>query len=227
MSVFAGIYELTEASRYLYVTAPESSPHYSTFHRWVRSGLPLPEGSSIPTRDLTLTFEDLVSLRMIVTLRVAGFSLQHIRRVYQWLTEITGYRRPFALKDLWISQTEIFIEMEGLLSATRRGQYAMEFVKQWLSHLRRPLEDTIDLTFKKFDGKEVASSWTPYTYVVLDPLVQFGTPCIDGTRIPTKAIWSSFSGGDTLKAIARDYGVPLVKMESALEWERKIAGITR
>lgn len=224
MPAFAGIYELAEASRYLYITAPQRPPHYSAVRRWIRSGLPVPEARSIPAKDLFLTFEDLVSLRMIVALRVAGFSLHHIRRVHQWLENVTDYTRPFALKDLWISQTDIFIEMEGLLSATRRGQYAMEFIKEWLHRLHRPPDVSLDLTFKKENGKEVASKWTPQPYVVLDPLVQFGAPCLEGTRIPTTAVWSMFMGGDEPEAIARDYGVGLMKVQASLEWERKIAG---
>lgn len=225
MSAFAGIYELAEAGRYLYITAPEKPPRYSAVRRWVRSGLPVSEGPSIPAKDLFLTFEELVSLRMIVALRIAGFSLQHIRRVHQWLQDHTSYLRPFALKDLWVSETDIFVEMAGLLSATRRGQYAMEFVKEWLRRLRRPLDDSLDLTFMTVNGKEIACSWMAHPYVVLDPLVQFGAPCIEGTRIPTTAVWSMFRGGDKPRAIARDYGVSLLKVQSALEWENKIAGV--
>ena len=225
MTAFAGIYELPEAGRYLYVTAPRKPPHYSALHRWVRSGLPDPEARSIPAKSLFLTFEDLVSLRMIVALRIAGFSLQHVRRVHRWLIEVTGYPRPFALKDLWVSETDIFVEMYGLLSATRRGQYAMEFIKEWLLQLRRPLGDGLDLTFKEEHGKEIASSWTPYPYIVLDPLVQFGLPCLERTRIPTRAVWSMFLGGDRPAVIAKDYNVALAKVQASIEWEEKIAAV--
>lgn len=228
MSAFAGIYELAEASRYLYVTVPGKPPLYPALHRWVRSGLPAPEAPSIPAENLFLTFEDLVSLRMIVALRIAGFSLQHIRRVNSWLQKATDYSRPFALKDLWVSEMDIFIGMErALLSATRRGQYAMEFIKEWLRHLRRPPDSSLDLSFKKIAGKEIASTWTPHPYVVLNPLVQFGTPCIEGTRIPTRTVWSMVMGGDRPEAIAKDYDVPILKVQSALEWEKRLAEFTR
>jgi uncharacterized protein (DUF433 family) len=161
---------------------------------------------------------------MIIALRVAGFSLQHVRKVHEWLKRATAYPRPFALKDLWISETEIFVEMENFLSATKQGQYTMDFIKSWLKRIRRP-QNTLDLTFKKIDGNEVASSWIPRQYVVLDPLVQFGTPCIEQTRIPTSTIWSMYRGGDSLETIAKDYGIPLEKVEAGLEWETTIARI--
>jgi len=154
------------------------------------------------------------------------FSLQHIRGVHKYLQYLTGYRRPFALKDLWISETEIFIEMEGFLSATKRGQYAMEFIKDWLHRIRRPDIGDLDLTFEPREGREVASAWTPHPQVVLNPLIQFGAPCLQDTRIPTVAVWSMCIGGDTPETISKGYNVPLFKVQSALEWEEKIAGIT-
>ena len=224
MAAFAGIYELSEASRYLYVTAPEKRPNYYSLRRWVRSGLPSPEVRSVPAKDLFLTFEDLVSLRMITALRIAGFSLQHIRGVHKYLVNRTEYPRPFALRDLWVSETEIFTDMEGyFISATRRGQVAMEFIREWLYRLRRTLPDTLDLSFRKQNGNEIACAWMAYQCVLLDPLVQFGTPCIRGTRIPTKSVRYMFLGGDAPTAIARDYGVPLSDVECALEWEEKLA----
>jgi len=224
--MYEGIYELCDAGRYLYVTAPQRLPHYTTIHRWVRSGLPSAEAQALPKRELFINFQDLVSLRMIISLRIAGFSLQHIRRVHKYLQNVTSHIRPFALKDLWVSETDIFIEMEGFLSATRRGQYAMEFIKEWLHRIRRPDIGSLDLTFKISNGREIASTWIPHPYIVLNPLVQFGAPCVQDTRIPTVAIWSMFMGGDTPEAIAQSYNIPFFKVESALEWEEEIARIT-
>jgi len=224
--MYEGIYELRDAGRYLYVTAPQRLPHYTTIYRWVRSGLPSVEAQALPKRELFINFQDLVSLRIIISLRIAGFSLQHIRRVHKYLQGLTGLNRPFALKDLWISETDIFIEMERFLSATKRGQYAMEFIKDWLRRIARPDIGNLDLTFVGSKGREMASAWIPHPYVVLNPLIQFGAPCVQDTRIPTEAVWSMFRGGDTPESIAKGYHVPLFKVQSALEWEEKVAGIT-
>ena len=224
--MYEGVYELRNAGRYLYITAPQKLPHYTTIHRWVRTGLPSAEAQALPERELFINFQDLISLRMIVSLRLAGFSLQHIRRVQKYLQDLTGHRRPFALKDLWISSTDIFIQMEGLLSATKHGQYALEFIKVWLQHIRRPDIGDLDLTFVQSDSGDIASTWTPQPHIVLNPLIQFGAPCLQDTRIPTIAVWSMFKGGDMPENIARGYGVPLFKVQSALEWEGRIASIT-
>jgi len=224
--VYEGIYELRNAGRYLFITAPQKLPHYTTIHRWVRTGLPSAEAKLLPKRELFINFQDLVSLRMVVSLRLAGFSLQHVRRAHQKLQDFTGQSRPFALKDLWISKTDIFVHMEGLLSVTKHGQYAMEFIKDWLQRIRRPDIGDLDLSFVECDGQEIASAWTPEPNIVLNPLIQFGAPCLKDTRIPTSAVWSMFKGGDMPESIARDYRVPLIKVQSALDWEKRIASIT-
>jgi len=223
--VYDGIYELRNAGRYLYITAPQRLPHYTTIHRWVRTGLPSAEAQALPARELFINFQDLISLRMIVSLRLAGFSLQHVRRVHRYLQELTGHNRPFALRDLWISNTDIFIRMEGLLSATRHGQFALEFIKDWLQRIRRPDIGDLDLTFEESEFGETASAWIPQPHIVLNPLVQFGAPCLQDTRVPTVAVWSMFKGGDMPENIARGYGVPLFKVQAALEWEEQIASI--
>ena len=225
MSTSNGTYELADVGRFISVTAPRRPPHYTTIHRWVRSGLPDSDSTRVKARELFISFEDLISLRMIIALRQAGFSLKHVREVQLWLRDATNYSHPFALKDLWLSDSEIFIDMEGfLLPATQRGQYAMDFVREWLQQLQRPNIGPLDITFESFNGKVRASAWTPHTNVVLNPKVQFGAPCIEGTRIPTKAVWSMFQGGDTPTTLAKDYGISLDKIRSALAWEKRLAG---
>jgi uncharacterized protein (DUF433 family)/DNA-binding transcriptional MerR regulator len=223
--VYEGIYELRNAGRYLYITSPQKTPHYTTIFRWVKSGLPKPHKKRLTDREIYINFQDLVSLRMIISLRIAGFSLKHIRGVHKYLQDLTGLKRPFALKDLWISGRDIFIEMEGFLSATKRGQLAMEFIKEWLKRIKRPDVGDLDLRFEQKGGKEIASSWIPEPQIMLDPLVQFGAPCLLDTRIPTASVWSMYKGGDSPTSIARSYNIPLYKVESGIKWEEEIANL--
>lgn len=226
MSDFLGMYEMAEAARYLHVTAPRRPPNYSAVRRWIRSGLPDPETISRPATELILSFEDLISLRMVVALRIAGFSLQHIRRVHNDLCRITGYSHPFAIKDLWISNTDIFVQMDGWLSVTKRGTYAMEFVKDWLREIRRPIDESLDIGFKRVNGHEIAADWSPHPNILLNPLIQFGAPCIEGTRIPTNTVWDMYRAGDRQQAIANNYRISLFQIESAVEWEKELASVT-
>ncbi|MBI2171007.1 MAG: DUF433 domain-containing protein [Chloroflexi bacterium] len=224
MSNYVGIYQMAEASRYLSITAPKTKPGYPTVRRWVRSGVLLNSELDRKEVEVVLSFEDLISLRMIVALRLAGFSLQHIRKVHLWLqNEVTHYPRPFALRDLWVSTTDVFVRMEGaFLSASRQGQFALEFIKDWLRELRRPDTGPLDLTFEKFDGKERAIAWSPHAHIALNPKIQFGSPCISGTRIPTYSVWGMHRAGTPEITIANDYKVPVDAVKAAIDWEQKI-----
>jgi uncharacterized protein (DUF433 family) len=216
------LYELSEASRYLFATAPERPPHYVTVWRWARSGLA--GQRERPVSGGLITFEELVSLRMVTALRLAGFSTQHVRQVHAWLKESTGYPRPFALRDLWVSETQVFVDMEQrLISATREGQYAMEFIRGWLRKLRRPYDGFGEMEFANVEGHDVALLWRSHPHVVMRPSIQFGSPCVEGTRVPTRSIWLMRLGGDSETLISRAYGLTSEQTKAALEWEQLLA----
>lgn len=222
-----GIYELVEATRYLRATIPDRPPTYGKMLRWVRKGLSCPKLVGAQGKELYLTFEELISLRMVVALRQSGFSLQHVTRVENYLRGLLSYEHPFAVRDLWFSGTQIFVEMEHeLLSASRHGQLAMVILKSWLHALKRKTfvdKEFMDMAFeRRINGKLAVSSWTPYMSVILDPRIQFGVPCIEGTRIPTRSIWFMVKGGDSEKAIASAYHIPIEKVGAALAWEQKL-----
>lgn len=55
--------------------------------------------------------------------------------------------------------------------------------------------------------------------VTVDPEVSFGRPCIAGTGISCEAVGSRFMAGESVKALARDYGLRVSQVEAALRWE--------
>lgn len=71
------------------------------------------------------------------------------------------------------------------------------------------------------DGRVVA--WRPVDRISAAPSIQFGATCIDGTRLPTRALYDASLGGDTPAVIARLYGIAEADVESAITWERSLA----
>lgn len=74
-----------------------------------------------------------------------------------------------------------------------------------------------------FDRRGVASTWSPEFEIVIDPQIQFGRPCIKGTRIPTGDIVDMFEAGDTVPYIAHSFGLTEEQIENAIAWEGKLA----
>jgi uncharacterized protein (DUF433 family)/DNA-binding transcriptional MerR regulator len=224
-SGFHGLYVVPEVARFLHASAdavPEDGaaappPRPRRLLAWVRRGLALPELAHVAGRELLLTFEDLVSLRLVSLLREAGYSLKHIRKAEDWLRQQTGDPRPFATRDVWKGKYrhELYVHLGGnLVSASKQGQQAFKF---W--------EDEVELILAHhrldFNDGGLARCWQPYPDVTLKPDVQFGAPCVAGTRIPTAAIAGMIRAGDSIRYVAQSYGLTGATVERALEWEER------
>ena len=172
----------------------------------------------IPGRQMLITFEDLISMRVIAFLRTLKYSFAKIRAAEIELRKSTGHLRPFATDDIWADKagnSDIYSEMaRHLLTATRHGQLA------FMDLLRENLTSVHGLTF---DEKGIASSWMPRKGIRLHPLIQFGRPCIDRTRIPTVDIAGMVFAGDSVRYLAGSYEIEPGQVEAAIAWEEELA----
>lgn len=214
---FGGIYEVPEAARYLRADPArpnDYSPGSATLIRWIRRGLASPALARTPGRDLLLDFEDLISMRVITALRASGVGWWEIDRTEQWLREVKGIRRPFATERLWMGQGELFAEWEEhLVSGSRHGQAALNLLREYMTRVK-------DLQFS--EESHLAISWEPVPGVVLRPQVQFGAPCIKGTRIPTRSIHGMIAAGDAPEWVAEAYEISIQDVEAAYGWESQL-----
>jgi uncharacterized protein (DUF433 family) len=116
---------------------------------------------------------------------------------------------------MWTSSSEIFVRFANLLvSASKGGQIAMDFLREYLVPVHHGLE---------FGQGAVAVAWKPMPGVRIDPKIQFGAPCIEGTRIQTEVIWSFHQAGDPVDQLAEMYRVERGQVEAAIAWERTLA----
>ncbi len=217
---FEGIYDVPEAARYLRASAngelvyPTSSP---TLIRWIRRGIASPDLVTLPGTELLIAFEDLISMRVVAALRAARVGWLEIDRTERWLRESTEAQRPFATEYLWTGQGQIFVGWtERLVSASRGGQLALEMLRDYLIPIH-------GLQFS--DVTHVATSWEPVAGIVLRPEVQFGTPCLKGTRIPARTIAGMVEAGDSADWIAQTYRISQEEVKAACDWESLLSGI--
>ncbi len=213
---FEGIYDVPAAARYL-LAARHATHVYPVTSRtliaWIRRGLTDPELIGIPGRELLIAFEDLISLRIIMALRAAGVSWARIRKAERWLRDHTGRARPFATQQLWTESSEVFADFGDLLiAASQHGQIAMSLIKEFL----------IPVHGLQFENK-IAARWEPLKHVLLDPCIQFGEPCINGTRIPTRSVWDMIRAGDSPDLVRDAYDISARELAAAIEWEQHVA----
>ena len=216
-SSYAGIYDVPEVARYIKATTDAElacSVSSAKLIRWIRRGVASPDLVNVPGTELLIAFEDLVSMRVITALRSSGVKWSEIDRTEEWLRDATGHDRPFATEYLWTGQGDIFVDWtERLLSGSRNGQLALDMLMDYLIPVH-------GLVFG--EKTKVAASWEPITGIVLEPQIQFGSPCVKGTRIPARTVAGMVEAGDSVEWVAQSYGITDDEVLAACDWEARV-----
>lgn len=160
------------------------------------------------------SFRDLISLFVVRELKQHGVRTRDIRTAEDYLRQKWKTRRPFANGTIQTDGSGIFVDQDliagQLESADRRGQQAM------LS----PLRDR--LTAVRYDeATGFAANWSPEPEVVIDPRIQFGSPVLSGSRIPTSAV-ADMASWATTKTIQNQLQISAARVEAALSFEQKL-----
>jgi uncharacterized protein (DUF433 family) len=225
----SGIYVAPKAALYLTATLKQDIPspvqripiNSRNLINWVRTGLMTPELRDVRGYELILSFEDLISMRVIAALRSLGVTWQKIHVAEKYLRKKTGYLRPFAVKQVWSDTANIFAELEKdvFLAASRQGQIA---IPELLGEYLQPVGD---MTFDKHKSVLVASTWTPHSDITLNPLVQYGEPCITGTRMRTRILAEMVNSSDSISFIENEFRLTKEQINHGLEWENRLRAV--
>ena len=192
-----GIYDIAEAARIV-------QRHPDTVARWTRGADPLHRVE----HDRFISFLDLISLWVISELIKRGVSKRAIRAGREYMTEQVGTSYPFAHQDLATAGTGFFGKLTEWVDVGRWGQGSFQAV---IKGMLSPIEFGSDLH---------ASVWRPTNGVWINPQVQAGTPCIDGTRVPTKVVADLKAVGEHIEDIADDLNLDITQVSAALQYER-------
>jgi uncharacterized protein (DUF433 family) len=221
---FDGIYRPVMAACYLRVALPKQFQRFQPPTRqrigyWAQEGFVAPDGDTWHPDRLLLNFPDLVTCQAIALMREARLSFAKIRQAELYLSDQGRRPWPFAYRDIWYAGWDIVerIDPDYVKSAVRQGQMGWAFALGGMESLRDRLEWSGD------SGR--ALWWEPREGIRLDPEIQFGRPCISGTRIPTSAIWSLRAAGETARSVAAEYKIGAADVERALDWEREVRAV--
>ena len=191
-----GIYDVAEVARIV-------RRHSDTVARWARGTDPLHHVES----DRIISFLDLISLWVISELIRRGVPRREIRAGGEYVAEHVGTRYPFAHRDLATVGAGFFGKFKEWVDVGKGGQGSFPAV---IEELLSPIEFGSDLH---------ASIWRPAEGVWLNPEVQAGAPCVDGTRVPTKVIADLEAAGDHIEDIADDLSLDISQVRAALQYE--------
>ena len=216
-----GTYSIPSAS--LYVLAETNNGlklHLTPRHlyRWTKDGLAGGYLTGIRNKNMFINYKDLISLRAIAAMRAKGMKHSEILKAEKVLKARYNCEYPFATFEFWtVPPKDIFVKENGiLLSASRHLQAAMEFFEEYL-------QPAHNMTFDLFGH---SATWRPYSNVLLDPQIQYGEPCIEGTRIPTQVLYSFYKAGDSIEILSYFYDIQPGRVKDAIDWENHIQEVT-
>jgi uncharacterized protein (DUF433 family) len=219
---FAGAYSSREAALYIKATFsgspifPKLYPQHLSW--WSKEGLGGGDKARKEGSTKFINFLELVSFRMIAAMRAQGISRKDIKLANALLKEKWGWEYPFAMQQMWVGSPDIFVEIyRAPVAVTRFWQSAFQLMREFLI----PIVN--DFHGLSFDTGQQAIAWSPSEGVILDPSLQFGEPCIVGTRVPTETVWAFHQAGDSVATLAKAYSLSLNQIEAAIRWEDRIA----
>ena len=205
-----GIYDVAEVARLLRRTRPR-------VEGWTRSG---PGARPLLTGELAglFSFWDLMSLRVIAELLDRGVKRDHIRTGAAYLAQRLETGRPFAHKSLATMGAGFFAEVEPGIGWENVGQAGQLAFQDVVVPLLEPIE---------YDDADMAAIWRPRSGVWINPAVQAGVPCVDGTRVPTGLIARLLATDDeptedNLADVSGDYRLSVAQVRAALDFEQSL-----
>ena len=206
-----GIYIPRQAARLLGATAQDVL-------RWTRGSGPVDPLWKAHYQFLDdtaeVSFQDLMDLRIVRALRMAGISLQAVRYAIAFARERFGIEHPLSTANFKTDGAGILMDAvekdSELVSLSRKnaGQKVFaKIVEQSVSGL-------------EYKGSRVARWWpTRGKHVLIDPKRSFGDPVLDKSGVSTGTLYKEFQRHGDPKYLAKLYEIDLSGVKEALKFE--------
>lgn len=169
-----------------------------------------------------LSFSNLTEAFVLASMRRSHeISMQKVRKALRYVGKQLGYKRPLLHARFQTDGVSLFVDHAGqLLDASAEGQAT--------------LRDLLDASLSRIDWEnDFAVRLYPWVRaevnpehpktIVVDPRRGFGQPVIAGTGIEARLVAQRHRAGESVKALAKDYGVDLEHIEDAIRCETREA----
>ncbi|MCG8607182.1 DUF433 domain-containing protein [bacterium] len=162
-----------------------------------------------------LPFNNLAEAYVLRSLRHEhGVSIRAVRAALDYAQSKFKIDRLLLNKGLLTAAGDLFLRKYGeLINLSRSGQLALR--KMLEAHVQRiDWESNLPLRlypFIDFDTERL---------IVIDPAIGFGRPYLIRRGISTAAVVNRIDAGESLEAVADDYGMDGTEIELAILYER-------
>lgn len=214
-------YGPAEAARYLRLPAatlrtwlvgrdyPKGQAH-ATFHPLIRPARRQP---------LQLSFYNLIEAHVLRALRTEhGVALAQLRKAIAYAEKKLGLHRLLLSPELRTHAGQVFLDRYvELINLSASGQLAMR--KMFESHLQRVEWDQWSFPVRLYPYVDRTAGDGERT-IAIDPAIAFGRPIVRRAGISTAAIADRLDAGESVDALAEDYGLRRDEIEQAVLYSR-------
>ena len=150
-----------------------------------------------------------------------GFSVKALRQAVDYAQRELGVERLLPSQELCFEGGQLFLDRYGqLINLSASGQLAIRQVLD--AHLKRVVWERGKFPVRLHPF--VSSSWADAAPAVMpiaiDPRSSFGRPMVVSRGISTAAIANRIDAGETVDALAADYGLSIAEIEHAVLYAR-------
>lgn len=210
---YTPLYTRVETARY-------TQTPISTLQYWCDAGAVI-----VPAESHTMggmSFINLIEAHVLSALRrTHRVPLHKIRSAANWLKKEMRHDHPLAELDIQTDGFNLFVQHLGqIISASENGQLVIrQIMERYLSRIERDLQG-MPVRFYPFtrdaDGVVNVPRW-----IVMDPVVAFGRPVVQGTRVTSSIILERWSAGDDIALLADDYKLSSEAIQEAIRCETR------
>lgn len=216
-------YTVSEAARYLGIPV-------STLRSWV-IGRKYPTSFGVrlfrPLISIAARKPDLLSFMNLVEAHVLdairqdyGVPIMKVRTALDYVSKRIAGRNPLATQEFETDGLNLFVHRYGqLINVSQDGQLAMRQLLE--AYLHRIERDASGIPSKLYPFTRKRSTEEPKV-VVIDPSISFGRPVLVGTGVPTAVIADRYKAGESIDALADDYGRGRLEIEDAIRSELQV-----
>lgn len=223
-----GLYTAREAARLL-SWAEERPLAEGQLRAWIEAEVGLLEWDGASEADdgeceRFIDFQTLISLRLIYRLHLEKVAVETITAAVPWLRQELGLWHPFASRRLWQLSLDYVLSLAIMTAAplTFRGKGGHTGAGIRIGPVIEAPGGFAHSSGLQFDEDGLACAWAPRDGILIHSGVATGSPCLAGTRIPTRIFPAMLAGGDSLESLASAYGLAKEKVRLALDWEEQL-----
>lgn len=210
---FYPAYSISEAAGYINI--PVSTVRYWSVGRPGHPGML----KVARRRPITLlSFINLVELHVLAGIRsLHGVSLPHVRTALMYVSREFSFEHPLVEQQFLSDGVDLFIQKyDKLINASKGGQIGLA---EMLRHaLKRVERDDSGLPIKLYPYTHADPDSSP-TIVVIDPERAGGRPSLARSGIAIQVVAERYKAGDSISALAKDYGRSQEEIEEAIRAE--------